>query len=504
MPAPLLCVSLTAATTAELRLQRDAATTADLVELRLDSVTDPDVRGALADRKRPVIVTCRPTWEGGAFRGSEEERRQILADALGAGAEYVDVEFKAGFGDLVRRGGRRVVLSTHDFEGVPSDLYERVRMMRSEHPGVVKVAVTARRLSDCLPLLELAEQVGLAGRKDDEAFAWIAMGTPGVPTRVLAARFGSCWTYAGEGVAPGQISPTQLLDEFGFRRITRNTRVYGVTGAPLGHTVSPAMHNAAFRAADLDAVYLPLEAADVDDFERAAAAFAIRGASVTIPHKVAFFERLRAQGGPDALDALSRAAGAVNTIRFHERGWQGRNTDIAGFLAPLAGRISLSGRRAAILGAGGAARAVAVALRSVGARATLYARDIHRGRDVAHLVGADAQPFPPAPGSWEVLVNTTPVGMSPAVQDTPWPNAHFDGDLVYDLVYNPLETRFLREAAAAGCVTIGGLDMLVGQAQEQAEWWTGIRPPARVLRDAALSALTPAATVGVGLGPGEP
>ena len=219
---------------------------------------------------------------------------------------------------------------------------------------------------------------------------------------------------------------------------------------------------------------------------------------MTIPHKVAFFERLAARGDPSALDALSRATGAVNTLKLHGGVWQGRNTDVAGFLAPLAGRLSLTNTRAAILGAGGAARAVAVALSSVGARSTLHARDIRRGQDVARLVGAEACPFPPMPGSWDVLVNATPVGMYPAVQDTPWPNARFDGDLVYDLVYNPLETRFLREAADAGCATIGGLDMLVGQAQEQAQWWTGVRPPTQLLREAALGALAPAAAAEIG------
>ncbi len=489
MPRPLLCVSLTAATTAELRRRRDAETQADLVELRLDSVADPDVSGALSGRARPVIVTCRPMWEGGAFRGSEDERRRILAAALQEGAEYVDIERDAGFGDLVRRGGRRVVLSTHDFEGIPSDLPARVRAMRAACGGVVKVAVTARKLSDCLPLLEIARKEHSAAGKESPACVWIAMGTAGVPTRVLAARFGSCWTYAGEGVAPGQVSPAQLVNEFGFRRITAQTRVYGVVGLPVSHSVSPAMHNAAFQAASLDAVYLPLEAADVDDFERAAPAFDIRGASVTIPHKVAFFERLVARGGSDALDPLSRAAGAVNTLRRQDDQWQGCNTDVAGFLAPLTEHMTLAGMRAAVLGAGGAARAVAVALKSAGARATLHARNLDRAGEVARLVGAEARPFPPLRGSWDLLVNATPVGMSPAVDDTPWPDAAFDGDVVYDLVYNPPETRFLRDASAAGCLTIGGLEMLVAQAQEQAEWWTGIRPPAQILRDAALGAL---------------
>jgi 3-dehydroquinate dehydratase/shikimate dehydrogenase len=489
MSKPLICVSLTAATTAELRQRRDAEANADLVELRLDSVEDPDVGGALSGRMRPVIITCRPIWEGGAFRGSEEERRQILAGALDEGAEYVDVESQAGFTDLVRRGGRRVVLSMHDFKGVPPDLSERVRAIRAERPGVVKVAVTAGRLSDCLPLFELARQVGSGPGDEGPAFAWIAMGMAGIVTRVLAARFGSCWTYAGDGVAPGQLRPAQLVNDFGFRRITAATQIYGVVGVPLTHSMSPAMHNAAFRAAHLDAVYLPLEAADVDDFERAATAFEVRGVSVTIPHKAAFFDRLLACGGVDALDPLSRAAGAVNTLRLRDGRWQGCNTDVAGFLAPLAGRMTLAGARAAVLGAGGAARAVAVALKSAAAQTTLYARNMSRAREVARLAGVSAQPFPPARGSWDLLVNATPAGMYPAVDDTPWPNAEFDGDLVYDLIYNPLETRLLREAAAAGCITIGGLAMLVAQAQEQAEWWTGIRPPAQLLREAALKAL---------------
>ena len=480
---PLLCVTVTAATTAELRRRRDE-TTADMVELRLDSVADLDVAGALAGRRRPVVVTCRPAWEGGQFTGSEEERRRILERALEAGAEYVDVEFGARFTDLVRRGGRRIVLSMHDFDGTPVDLSERVARMRSEHPGVVKVAVTARRLSDCLPLLDLASAAG-----DGPGHVWIAMGLAGVATRVLAARFGSCWMYAGENVAPGQLPAARLLEEFGFRRLTAHAHVYGVVGSPVGHSVSPAMHNAAFQAAGVDAVYLPLEAADVDDFAAVAAALPVRGASVTIPFKVPFFERLARSRAPGALDDLSRSVGAINTLRIVDGQWQGRNNHVAGVLAPLDGRIALEGAQAAVLGAGGAARAVAVALRSAGARVAIYARNPDRARQVARLVGAEVEPMPPPRGSWDLLVNATPVGMAPREGETPWPGATFDGELVYDLVYNPPQTRLLREAAAASCMTIGGLDMLVAQAQEQAEWGPGAPPPAALLRTAAQRAL---------------
>src|SRR4051794_34576091 len=154
MSEPLLCVTVTAATTAELRQKRDAVPDADLIELRLDTVGDPDVAGALAGRGRPVIVTCRPAWEGGAFTGSGTERKQILADALTLGAEYVDLEWRARFDDLLARtGGRRIVLSTHDYLGVPVDLTARVHAMRSTGAEVVKIAATMSSLSDCVPLL---------------------------------------------------------------------------------------------------------------------------------------------------------------------------------------------------------------------------------------------------------------------------------------------------------------------------------------------------------------
>jgi 3-dehydroquinate dehydratase/shikimate dehydrogenase len=486
MFAPRLCVSVTAATTAELRRQRDGIADADVIELRLDSVRDPDAQAALAGRTRPVIVTCRPTWEGGAFRGSEEERKRILAAALDAGAEYVDIEWNAGFPDLIRLGGQRVVLSMHDFQRVPTDLADRVRSMRADGPGILKVAVMARRLSDMLPLLELSEEARREGAGDS---VWIAMGPAGASTRILAARFGSCLTYAGDGVAPGQISPERLLHEFGFRRITPETSVYGVVGSPVGHSVSPAMHNAAFQAAGLDAVYVPLEAESIDDFERVAAAMDIRGASVTLPFKIPFFERLKAYAIADALDPLSEQVGAVNTIRRVGEGWQGRNTDVAGFLTPLKGRISLRGARAAVLGAGGAARAVAVALVSAGAEVAVHARHLDKAEGLVRAIGGVARPLPPAAGTWDLLVNATPIGMSPRVDETPWANATFDGRVVYDLVYNPTETRFLREARAAGCLTLGGLDMLIAQAQEQADWWTGVRPSAARMREAARGAL---------------
>ena len=475
---PLLCATVTGATMEELRANRDRASSADLVELRLDSVARPDVAGALAGRTTPVIVTCRPTSEGGWFDGADEERRRILTAALDGGAEFVDVEWRAGFADLIRaHDGRRIVLSMHDFEGVPSDLEDRYRAMRATGADVVKVAVRVDGLSETLGLAALDAGSTRARR------VIIGMGQAGVATRVLAGRFGSCWTYAGDAVAPGQIDLCRLRQVYRFGAITSRTSVYGVLGTPVGHSLSPAMHNAGFADAGIDAVYLPLEARDLDDFTRFADAIPLRGVSVTAPFKEQVAARVM------QMDATGRKVGAVNTLRFDAVGWRAINTDVSGFLQPLAGRLTLAGARAAVIGAGGAARGVAVGLASQGAVVTICARDGSKAALAAEAVGAVVGPLPPAPGSWDLLVNTTPVGTRPDVEATPLPDGPFTGRLVYDLVYNPTTTRLLADAAAAGCDTIGGLEMLVSQAVRQFAWWTGRTPPPRLFREAAQTEL---------------
>jgi 3-dehydroquinate dehydratase/shikimate dehydrogenase len=474
----LLCVTVTAPTTAELRRKRDEVVDADLVELRLDSVTDPNVAGALAGRRLPTIITCRPTWEGGQFRGSEDERRSLLREALVKGAEYVDVEWKANFADiLAETAGRRVVISMHDFDGVPDDLAAQAQAMRATGAEIIKLAVKTQRLSDCLPLLDLGAQVGRDG------VILIGMGDCGLATRVLARRFGSRWTYAGLERQVGQLTPAELVESYRFRSITEATEIYGVVGSPLTHSASPAMHNAAFGSIGRDAVYLPFPAADADDFVTFARALGVRGASVTIPFKIALWDRV------DEADAVARRIGAINTIREIDGRWIGGNTDATAFLRPLRERVPLAGTRVAVLGAGGAARAVVAALAGTEACVSVHARNRAQAEEVSMTASGAVGPMPPEPGSWDLLVNCTPVGMFPNVDATPIAAAALTGRYVYDLIYNPTRTRLLREAAAAGCHTIGGLEMLVAQALEQFEWWTGVKPPAGVMREAALKRL---------------
>jgi 3-dehydroquinate dehydratase/shikimate dehydrogenase len=473
---PHLVVTVTGRTMDELRRARDAAQHADIVEVRLDGVADPSAAGALAGRLRPVIVTCRARWEGGQFDGAEEERRRILVEASERGAEFVDVEARADFApELIRaRRGRGVVASAHLFGTGHGDLAGHLGLLRGSGAEVAKLAVEVDSLTETLPLFDLGRQQPADGPCPDHVL--IAMGRRGVHTRVLAARLRNRWTYAGDGVAPGQMPAARLVGEFRFGRIREDADLYGVTGDPVGHSLSPAMHNAGFAAAGINAAYVALEARDADDFVTFARAVDLRGASVTAPFKVEMLDRAQ------EVDDIGRAVGAVNTIVVSGHRWHATNTDVAGFLAPLENRMKLRGARIAVLGAGGAARAVAYALRRQGAAVTVHARRIAAGRAVAKAAGVVAAPYPPRPGTWDVLVNATSAGGSG--DDNPMDGVALDGEIVFDLVYSPAETALIRQARAAGCWTIGGIEMLIGQAEKQFELWTGAPPPAGLFRQA--------------------
>ena len=354
-----------------------------------------------------------------------------------------------------------------------------MRALRSTGAEVVKFAVEVDSLAATLPLFEL----GLRGdrdRADGQGHVLIAMGPRGAHTRVLAARLRNRWTYTGNGIAPGQLPTARLLEEFTFRRIRPDAELYAVVGAPIAHSLSPAMHNAGFAEAKLNAAYVAVEASDVEDFVTFARALDLRGASVTAPFKVAMLERL------DECDPMAREVGAMNTLIVRDGRWLGANTDLAGFVTPLKGRMALRSTRAAVLGAGGAARAVAAALKREGACVRICARRPESAAAVAAAIGVGTGEFPPRPGSWDVLVNAISGSASAAV--SPMDGVPLNGEIVFDLTYSPEITPLIAQARAAGCWTIGGIEMLVGQAERQFELWTGSAPPAGLFRRAVDSA----------------
>lgn len=469
-----LVASVLAGSVEELRHRRDAQVDADAVELRLDGLPRPDADASMHGRRTPVVVTCRPTWEGGRYEGDENGRLRVLERALELGAEHVDVEWRASAAAaFCREHGSRVVLSMHDFDGVPVDLAARVREMLALGSGIVKVAVTPRSLSQ---LVDAARAVASVGASN---VVFIGMGAAGFASRVLPRRFGSVWSYAGASVAPGQVPPARLRGEFRFGRVSSEARIYGVVGRPIMHSLSPAMHNAAFDALDLDAVYVPFEAVDWNDFEQMAQWLNLAGCSVTAPFKE---DAYRAAAH---VDEESRRVGAVNTLRRAAGDvWHGLNSDVEGLLAPLPAHV-VKGRRVAVLGAGGAARAACVGLGRAGGVVSLHARRTEAAERVAAELGVAVGPFPPVSGSWDLLVNATPIGTWPNIDDSPVPAGVLAGGFVYDLVYNPERTRLLKDAEAAGCQTLGGLEMLIAQAGVQSRWWTGQEPPSGEMAAAA-------------------
>jgi shikimate dehydrogenase len=253
------------------------------------------------------------------------------------------------------------------------------------------------------------------------------------------------------------------------------------------HSLSPVMHNAGFRGLGIDAVYLPLQAADAADFVTFARGLGLSGVSITAPFKVDLME------AADELDPLARRVGAINTLAMRDRRWHGYNTDVHGFAAPLLARlgdlppkgVSRPRLRATILGAGGAARAVAVALADLGAAVTVCARRPEAARTIADLAGGTVGELPPPPGSWDLLVNSTSLSARDGDAATTSMAAAPDGRIVYDLLYMPAETRLMADARAAGCTVIGGLEMLVAQAEKQFEIWTGQAPPPGLFQQAA-------------------
>ncbi len=471
MPDPQLCVTVTGRTAGAIARAREAAEAdADLVEVRLDTMEHPDATAALQGRRKPVIVTCRPSRAGGRFEGSDEERTRILREAHVLGAEYIDIDFEAPCEEVMTaRGGRGVIVSHHDFNGSPADIPGLLAAMRRTGAEVVKLATTPHAISDLIPLLNAADA--------RHPSVLLGMGPSGVASRILAARFRSRWTYAGEGVAPGQLSARRMLQEFRFRRIRHDAHVYAVVGRPVLQSLSCAMHNAGFAARGLNATYVPLETTDAGDFRHFASAIGLRGASVTIPLKLDVVPLL------DDVSPIAREAGAVNTISVSQGRWLGTNTDVDGFLEPLRRRTSIKGLRAVVLGAGGAARGVALGLARSGASVAISARRADAAREARAALNVGTELWPPSPGSWDLLVNATPVG-SRALPGMPVDLA-LDGRLVYDLIYDPPMTPLLEQARARGCTVIGGLDMLVAQAERQFEIWTGQRPPAGLFTSVA-------------------
>lgn len=499
---------------------------ADIVEFRIDAVADefleyPDALTRLiSDAVLPCIITCRASFEGGEFDGDDQARISLLEHAgpLGGGSQqptYIDLELttyqrsanlrqKVGFvvdhDQQQRPVTTGLILSTHDFEQRPADLLKRIAAM-AEQPAcrVIKAAWMARSLRDNIEAFELIQQ-------NIKPTIALCMGEAGLPSRVLAKKFGALLTFAALdsklGTAPGQPSVQELKTLYRWDHQTPDTQVFGVIGHPVGHSMSPAIHNAGFDTTGFNGVYLPMPIAPSYESFKATVgdwlAFKnldFRGASVTIPHKENLLRFVEDMGGE--IEPLSAEIGAANTLVVRDDdSLYACNSDYAAALDAVCDgmgikREELADKRVAVIGAGGAARAIVAGFAEYGATVVIYNRtrskadaladEMNSKNKAGKVVAADMAKL--CDSCCEIYINCTPIGMHPNVDATPMPEPKFEpGTVVFDTIYNPVETLLLRDAKQAGCVTVPGTEMFVRQAAVQFEHWTQQSAPLDTFR----------------------
>ncbi len=460
------------------------------MEFRLDYLPDPAAGIEVVRKIRKtypdayLLATCRHRDASGHFKGSIDQQVKILEDALRAGATFVDLEVesaeeaKRALSELRELGP--VCVSYHNFEKTPA-LEPILSRLRKHDADAYKIATTARKPTDNLRLVEFARE------HHDRPLIALAMSEIGVASRILVAPMGSLFTYAAPmteaGTAPGQISAKLMRGLYRSEKLTRQTHLYGVIASPVAQSKSPLIHNRAFRARRVDAVYLPflVPALQLPDWMKFAAAMPVRGFSVTIPHKQSILRHL------DIVAPLAKRVGAVNTVWRKAGKWRGTNTDTEGVVKPLARHLRLAHSSILIAGYGGAARAAAISLGDASANITITGRNMRKAQALAAAVKGEAMTVREAvEHHFDALVHATPLGMLPNTNACLF-NEAIPADIVFDMVYNPRETLLLKRASQQGLTVIPGFEMLLEQAAHQFEIWTGDSAPRTVMREALLA-----------------
>jgi 3-dehydroquinate dehydratase/shikimate dehydrogenase len=476
-------------------MQEAAKRGAQLIELRLDFLArTPDLKRLLTNKPCPLVATVRRPEDGGRWAGTEEARRMLLRQCVVSGFDWVDLETDIA-GEIRRYKTVKRIISYHNLQEVPSDLEDIYAKMCQQDADVIKVCVTAQQPGDNLRVLNLLKNAP----KPTVAFC---MGELGTPSRLLAAKYGAPFIYGAFNrdyrIAPGILSYDELTKLYFADRVTTETHVFGVVGDPVGHSLSPAIHNAAFRVLGLNCLYLPFQVprgqlpAVLKDYDKVP----IRGYSVTIPHKEAAAHLATRK------DELVAKTSSANTLVRVKDGFAAYNTDFQAGLESLQAvmptgddgqPMTLEKRLVMILGAGGVARAMAHALHKAGSLVAIANRSADRAHVLAKEIEARVINWDARHSNMcDILINCTSVGMHPNVDESPiHPSFLRPGLVVLDAVYTPEQTLLVKEARLRGCRVQTGVDMFVRQAALQFRLFTGKEPPLDVMRKVVKRALSP-------------
>jgi 3-dehydroquinate dehydratase/shikimate dehydrogenase len=475
-----------------------------LVELRLDFLRrEPDIHRLISNRPTAIIVTARRVQDGGLWRGTEKERLQLLRTAIVAAPEFVDLEVDIA-DQIPMFGQTRRIISYHNLNETPENLDELHREMLTKSPYFIKIAVNPKTVDDMFRFIAFvrdknrqAKQLGDKGVR----VIGIGMGEMGKATRILAKKFEMPYTYATFSqdriIAPGMLVYKELLDLYHYDQTDTNTTVYGIIGNPIGHSLSPLIHNRSFMEQKINAVYVPfpLEDNNVPDFIRRAGEFDIKGLSVTIPHKIAVMKHLT------KMDPAVEKIGACNTLVFRGGERLGYNTDyvaaVSSIEAVMGGsfideKSVLDNKNALILGAGGAGMALAYGLKKRGVSVTITDINGNRAYDLGKHIDCEIIDWKSRDKlKSDILVNCTPIGMHPNVDESPFDKSALRPRMVvFDAVYNPENTLLLKLAREKGCITVSGVEMFVGQACLQFKLFTGQKASTSFMRNLVREAMS--------------
>jgi 3-dehydroquinate dehydratase/shikimate dehydrogenase len=465
-----------------------------LVELRLDYLRKSvNLRRLLEERPCAVIATCRRQNEGGKWERSEQERQVLLRTAIADGVDYIDLESDIAEA-IPRYGTTKRIISYHNFRETPANIEDIHHKLTKLDPDIIKIITMANHPNDNIRVLRLCR----ASSVPTVAFC---MGEIGLPSRVLCGKFGSPLTYAtfhpDRQFAPGQLSVSQMRDDYRYDLIGPQTQVLGIVADPVAHSLSPRIHNALIRQAGLDMIYLPFRvpAETLTAFIERCTELGVIGLSISLPHKERVLKSLT------TLDEDVVAIRAANTLVFRGREIQGYNTDWLAAMQSLQKIVPMAdekqffkGYAALVLGAGGAAKAVAFGLKRLGATVLICARDYRKGESLASTLGCKFLDWPARQNTdYHILINATSVGMHPNLNETPYDAPWFRrGSYVMDVVYNPEQTLFIKSARHAGCETVTGVDMFVRQASKQFELLTGRMADDALIREEVRRAISAA------------
>ncbi|MGI8641402.1 MAG: shikimate dehydrogenase [Pyrinomonadaceae bacterium] len=500
-----ICVSVCAANADEMLEQiRRAEKLADVIEVRLDCIEPKQIRKAFAflSSKKPLLLTYRPKEQGGKIESDLFQREVFWTVFVINGNNDIRklwFDYEYDLTNFQKVSNPITIRSFHDFSGVPENLNEILRNL-SAKSEVAKIAVQAADITDSLAVWKLLEKA----KSDNKQIIPIAMGEAGKWTRLLGLAHGAFMTYAsldaGNETAPGQISAKDLIEVYRVKELNEQTEIYGIIGNPVAHSLSPFIQNTAIKFYNLNAVFIPFEVQNLDEFikrfvreETCEIKLNFKGFSVTAPHKQSIIKHL------DFIDKTAKAIGAVNTVKIENGKLYGYNTDAQGFIEPLKNSYGdVQNAKVAVLGAGGAARACIYALKQEKAEVTIFARNIEKAKNLSEEFQIGLRELTTNYelrtmnfDDFDIIVNATPLGTKGENEnETPAgagqiKNVH----IAYDLVYNPLQTRFLREAQSVGVSTIGGLAMLVAQGAAQFKIWIGKDAPIKEMSASALRKL---------------